>query len=56
MIKKLEDEQVFSVKLSENKTKVVFLEACDYYFGIDLNKKEFLELIDDFQVLADQMK
>ena len=49
IIERLEDEKVFSVDLSDDKTNLEFSEECDQWFTVNLSKREVGELIKEFQ-------
>lgn len=42
---KLEDDGAFTVELSEDKSKIVFTEACDRCLTSELNRDELVALI-----------
>ena len=56
MLKFMDNERIFSTKLSENKSRLTFQEGCDDYFSVSLTKLQLLKLISDLQNLANQMK
>lgn len=55
MLKFMNDERIFDIELSQDKTMLEIMESCDNYFSVDLTKQQVLELIADFQDLADEM-
>jgi len=55
VLKKLEEERVFSVKLKDGNTRLEFVEQCDQWFGADLTKAETLGLISELMALAAKM-
>ena len=50
-----EGHRIFDVELNKDKKKINFTEACDSYYSVDLSKQEFIELIKDLQLIADEM-
>jgi len=56
ILKKLEDEYIVDFDLSEDKKSLEVMERCDYWYKINLNKKEVCQLIDELASLYLQMK
>ena len=55
ILNKLSDKRIFDVELLEGKRLLAVYERCDDYFGIDLIKKEVVQLIAELQTIADKM-
>lgn len=55
ILKKIEECKVFNVKLIANNTKLLITEGCNYFFDIELNKQEVLNLAKAFKQIADSM-
>lgn len=55
ILKKIEEYKVFDVKLIANNTKLLITEGCDYFFDIELNKQEVLNLAKAFKHIANNM-
>ena len=55
MLKRLFDNHVFGFELRKDKKSIEIYECCDVYYEDELYKSEFLELIAELQVIADQM-
>ena len=56
MLDRLSNGSIFAIELWDGKKAVEIYECCDGYFGMTLNKAEFLELIGDLQKIADKME
>lgn len=54
ILKKIDEEKVFHVSLYEK--DILISENCDYWFAVQLNKKEILELADVFKKIAEKME
>jgi hypothetical protein len=48
--------RVISFTLSEDKKTITAAECCDGYFGVDMNKDQFGQLIFELQELHDRME
>ena len=55
-LERLGNGSVVFFELDKNKTKIRIEEACDFYFGLHFNKKEFGELIEELMKLHSEMK
>ena len=47
---------IFDVELSEDRKTLKVTEGCDNFFSVILGKKSVIELIADFQEIADRME
>jgi len=58
MIKKLgyENTRIFDTELSDDKTMLIFTEACDMCFQTELTKAEVIELANDLMAIAHKME
>ena len=56
ILQKISDEDVFQIKLSDDKKSINIIECADYWKKIDLSKSELLQLIDELKVISEQMK
>lgn len=55
ILSKLEEERVFSIQVSDDKKKIMFMEECDACFFHSLNKSEALKLIDELKEVVSGM-
>jgi len=56
IIDKLLYADVLSVGLDSDLKTIEFMEACDWYYGVRLNKREVSQLISELTLLHEQMK
>lgn len=56
ILEMLADKRIFSVELIDDSKKLELTEQCDYYFSVEINKHELLQLISDLQEIANKMK
>lgn len=55
ILEKIDDERVFTMRLSDDKKKLTIEEACDRWFEIQLTKKEALKMLDEITHVVNQM-
>lgn len=55
ILEKIDDERVFTMRLSDDKKKLNIEEACDRWFEIQLTKKEALKMLDEIAHIVNQM-
>ena len=55
IIGKLLDAEVISIDLNINLKTIEFMEACDYYYKVNLNRSEVSQLIAELTALHKQM-
>jgi hypothetical protein len=55
ILEKIDDERVFTMRLSDDKKKLNIEEACDRFFKIQLTKKEALKMLDEITHIVNQM-
>ena len=56
MINLLSESRIVGFALSEDNKSVEIYERCKDFFGKDLDKNEFLQLILELQAIADKME
>lgn len=56
ILEMLADERIFSVELIDNNEKLKVTEECDYYFFVEMNKNDLIQLISELQEIANKMK
>lgn len=52
----LDNERIFSVGLSHDKTKAIFIEECDCNFEAELSKTHMKQLIKELEAIEEEMK
>lgn len=55
ILEKIEDERVFTIKLSRDKKELNIQEYCDRWFDVNLTKNEALKMIDEINLIISQM-
>ena len=55
MLNKMKDEGVFSVALSEDKTKAIFTKSYQRFYEVELNKLQMKKVIAELNELQKQM-
>ena len=55
ILSKMGTECVFSVKISESKEQVVFMEECDQWYKVSLCKDSLSKLIEELSEIRDEM-
>lgn len=53
ILEKIKEERVFDINICEN--TILITENCDYWFSVELNKKEVLELSNVLKEIASKM-
>ena len=55
ILEKIDDERVFTMRLSDDKKKLNIEEAWDRFFEIQLTKNEALKMLDEITHIVNQM-
>ena len=55
ILEKIDDARVFTIYLSDDKSKIFIEENCDRCFDVELTKKEALNMLDEIAYIVNQM-
>lgn len=55
VLQSLDDAQVFSAAVSQDRASLVFMDSCDRYYSFEISKEDVYKLVTELTLLADSL-